>query len=61
MWCWHQWSNWAVIVLTVGGVETSQQVRACCRCEKTEVKFICVGDLIAAEQQLEPQPEGRLH
>ncbi len=61
MWCWHQWSNWSVIVLTVGGVETSQQVRACVRCEKTEVRFVCVGDLLAAVEDETPQPEGRMH
>jgi hypothetical protein len=43
-------------------MSTSQQIRRCCRCEKAEVKFICVGDIIdAPTEDDEPQHEGSIH
>ncbi len=62
MWCWHFWSDWRLLVMTVAGTRVTQQERHCLRCEKTEVALVCMGDLLATLSNVpDDEPEGRMH
>jgi hypothetical protein len=66
MWCWHQWSNWSLYVVVVSGMDTSHQLRRCVRCGRTQTAFVCMGDLLASDEEApeaetDDEPEGRMH